>query len=143
MFLAKPLLSLIFWHLAWATPLYQSLKSTARDINGTLPLHNAYMKEPSTRGTVGLIYSCLATLFLCAWTAVHLNVPSSGSLIRSTTHRFIWMILAAFLPEFVIWRALRQWTAARHLLRILNTMGPNAAAGMQSVRMAYELDVQD
>jgi hypothetical protein len=140
MFLAKLSSTFIFWHLVSAHPLYQTFQPMARDANSTIPSQNAFMKEPSTRGTIGLIYSCLTTLFLCAWTAVHLNVPPSGSLIRSTTHRLIWMILAAFLPEFVIWRALRQWTAARQLLKIVNTVGPNAAAGMQLVCTIYGLD---
>ena len=133
MCLAKSLSTLILWRLAYANPIYQALQPTARHTNDTIPSQNAFMREPSTRGTIGLIYSCLKTLFFCAWTAVHLNVPPSGSLIKSTTHRLTWMMLAAFLPEFVIWRALRQWTAARHLLKIVNTMGPSAAAGMQLV----------
>src|SRR5438552_12080960 len=34
----------------------------------------AYVPNPTGRGTVGLLTSCALTLFLCVWTAIHINV---------------------------------------------------------------------
>ena len=34
--------------------------------------------EPDVRGTFSILSSCLITLGLCAWSALHLNVPESG-----------------------------------------------------------------
>lgn len=34
--------------------------------------------EPQGRGTMGLLWSCFATIFLCTWSAVHPNVPVQG-----------------------------------------------------------------
>ncbi|KAF1355436.1 hypothetical protein BDV97DRAFT_345548 [Delphinella strobiligena] len=34
--------------------------------------------EPDYRGTFGILSLCLTTMFLCIWTAVHLNIPEFG-----------------------------------------------------------------
>jgi hypothetical protein len=126
--------ALVFCSLTFASPLHPSVPPATRSSNGTPTIESAFAKSPSSRGTTDLISSCLTTLGLCVWTAVHLNVPQNSSRVRSTANRVAWMLMAAFLPEFVLWRALRQWTAARDLLKTVNTMGSSAAAGMQLVR---------
>jgi len=32
--------------------------------------------SPNQRGTMDIVWSCLFTVFICVWTAVHLNVPA-------------------------------------------------------------------
>lgn len=39
--------------------------------------------EPDTRGTFRLLVSCVTTLSLCAYTAVHLNIPAKRELETS------------------------------------------------------------
>ncbi len=138
MFCASLVSTLVFYSLSYAYPLHSSFQPATRDSNGAVPAHNAYVKEPVTRGTIGLLWSCLTTLGLCAWSAVHLNVPQSASVLKTSANRLAWMSMAAVLPEYVLWQALRQWTAARDLLKIVNTIGASAAAGMQLVCLAKD-----
>ena len=35
-----------------------------------------WQESPNGRGTMDIIWSCLFTVFICVWTAVHLNVPA-------------------------------------------------------------------
>ena len=35
-----------------------------------------WVPDPDNRGTWSLLYSCVFTLVLCVWTAIHLNIPS-------------------------------------------------------------------
>ena len=75
-----------------------------------------YVPDPSGRGTVGLLSTCILTLFLCVWTAMHLNVfPQNTSSIRRAIHKTSWALLALFAPEVVLWRAISQWQSARTL----------------------------
>ncbi|KAF8246301.1 hypothetical protein K440DRAFT_530686, partial [Wilcoxina mikolae CBS 423.85] len=71
--------------------------------------------EPNTRGTVSILFSCAATLGLCVWTALHLNVERAGaSEIKNTAAsrflgKFIWSFVALIAPEIVLTVALHQF----------------------------------
>ena len=73
------------------------------------------------RGTASLLYSNLFTLFLCSWSAVHLNVPADGetSLVIKV-RKLKWMIVTVLAPEFVATYAFRDWTRARGLRKDLD-----------------------
>ncbi|RPB08409.1 hypothetical protein P167DRAFT_512310 [Morchella conica CCBAS932] len=78
-----------------------------------------YRAEPQGRGTMGLILSCLITLTLCVWTAIHLNInvdPSPGKKLR---RKALWLFIGLFAPELVLWAAFEQWRNARAILRFL------------------------
>ncbi|RMJ04895.1 hypothetical protein CDV36_014430 [Fusarium kuroshium] len=90
--------------------------------------------EPTQRGTFSILSTCLITLSLCVWTAVHLNIPSreersqdeprddssekwwSWKSLRWTAQTFRkagWMILGILAPELVLFTALQQfWDAS-------------------------------
>lgn len=36
---------------------------------------HGWVPEPQGRGTLSLLYSCLATILLCTWSVLHLQVP--------------------------------------------------------------------
>lgn len=61
-----------------------------------------WQSEPNTRGTWTILSSCLLTLLLCLWKAVHLNVPDVRD---STGLRFArkagWLVLGMLAPEIV------------------------------------------
>jgi|SRR5690242_935390 len=58
--------------------------------------------EPQARGTVGLIWSCLATIFLCTWNAVHPNLPGmNDNAWRIFGRRVVFMLIALVAPEFI------------------------------------------
>lgn len=72
------------------------------------------------RGTFRLLISCIVTLSLCVYTALHLNLPSPGS---STTAVYMkktsWVLLGIFAPELVVYTAWGQWNSARKLTTII------------------------
>ncbi|KZP34107.1 hypothetical protein FIBSPDRAFT_1035948 [Athelia psychrophila] len=63
-----------------------------------------------------IIWSCLATIFACAWVAVHRNVPDpTSSLIRVNLDRVAITICALLVPEYMVGWAVRQWLVARRI----------------------------
>ena len=80
-----------------------------------------YVQGPSGRGTVGLVTSCLFTLSICVYTAIHLNVFPRGTSWQLRYMKTVgWAMLGMFAPEFVLWRAITQWRVARKLSKERN-----------------------
>ncbi|KAF6823200.1 hypothetical protein CMUS01_10802 [Colletotrichum musicola] len=74
--------------------------------------------EPDGRGTFGLLCSCVLTLTICVWTALHLNVPAARSTVRSRgIERIKWVLYGIFAPEIVVATAAAQYIVARWLKR--------------------------
>jgi len=92
--------------------------------------------EPALRGTYSIHSSCLTTMVLCVWTAVHLNLPEHN---RAHTHKWRkleWLLIGLFAPEMVgyfpieipnllicriqvAWAAFEQHIEARALCRLM------------------------
>ena len=88
--------------------------------NNADPGSVGWVNEPVTRGTMSLVYNSLSTMFICTWSAVHLNVPSDGdSQIIRKIRKVRWMILAVLAPEYVTTNAFRDWSLAREWTRDL------------------------
>ena len=89
----------------------------------------AWVAGPSGRGTWTLLYSCVFTLVLCAWTSIHLNVPP---LNEAAAKRWLreakWVLIALFAPEIVVLCAIQQWGAAKSFLKELRAIESAAAA---------------
>ena len=66
----------------------------------------------SRRTVFNIVWSCLSTIIICAWTCVHPNVPPANKwrARRDRLKIMFWMIIA---PELVIAWAVRQLFAAR------------------------------
>src|SRR5262245_44955080 len=78
----------------------------------------AWYSAPNFRGTWDLILSCVLTLTICVWSALHLNVPTEDSRLRErNTRRFRWILLGIFAPELVVSTAFAQYLTARWLRR--------------------------
>ena len=79
-----------------------------------------WVPEPNGRGTWGLVQTCLLTLGLCVYSAIHLNVFHHGcnwwtrSLIRGK-----WLLVALLAPEFIVFNAWSQRRQAVRIARIL------------------------
>lgn len=73
--------------------------------------------EPKGRGTWSLLSSCVITIALCAWTALHLNVPEHGTSGRQWLRKTKWLLLGLTAPEMVVYVAWRQRQEAKRLLR--------------------------
>jgi hypothetical protein len=106
---------------AWAAPVNASNVSPV------------YVPDPAGRGTVGLVSSCVLTLFLCVYTAIHLNViPAGTSWRKRLLYQIGWAMLAMFAPEFVLWRAITQWRVARKLCDMMNNGFCRTYCGQES-----------
>src|SRR5579862_4552655 len=87
------------------------------------PSAPAYVPDPSGRGTVGLVLSCVFTLSLCVWTAIHVNVfPPGTSWLKSFLIKSGWASMAMFAPEFVLWRSIVQFRLAKSICRDVNSI---------------------
>jgi hypothetical protein len=90
-------------------------------MNGTTtnPSHVGWVAEPPHgRGTVSLLYSCLFTIYICTWSAVHLNVPADDDASWEIKLRKVkWMVVAILAPEYAATNAFRDWTLATTWLK--------------------------
>ena len=75
------------------------------------------------RTLFGIIWGCVSTTILCAWTAVHPNVPprSKWKARWNRLKLMFWMIVA---PELVLAWAVRQFFAARDIKDTYNESHP-------------------
>ena len=87
----------------------------------------AWVDEPDGRGTWGLVQSCLVTLFLCVYTAIHLNIQPHQSKKKSWLRRIVASLLAAAGPEFMFVCAVSQWSLAKQLQLQLNHLEENVS----------------
>jgi hypothetical protein len=89
-----------------------SAVGTAVDTSNTV----GFVREDNQRDTISLLISCFATLGLCVYSAVHLNVPRKAERNYWTLFRELqWCILGLFAPELILYTAWRQLASARQL----------------------------
>ncbi|KAF9876123.1 hypothetical protein CkaCkLH20_06569 [Colletotrichum karsti] len=60
----------------------------------------SWQPEPKERGSWSILSSCLTTIGLCVWTALHLNIPEHGRKPAVPWRKILWAILGLFAPEF-------------------------------------------
>ncbi|KAA1473511.1 hypothetical protein DENSPDRAFT_278761 [Dentipellis sp. KUC8613] len=80
-----------------------------------------FVPEPSGRGTIGILLSCVSTLIICIWTSVHPDVPASFS--KKVTLAF--MMLTA--PEVILAFAIADYLEARGIAQEINAEFPACA----------------
>ena|SRR6266545_4631314 len=76
-------------------------------------------KPQPTRTLFGVAWSCILTVFICAWTSVHPNVPPQSRMggLFARVKLMFWTVVA---PELVLAWAVRQWFAAKEIRDIYN-----------------------
>ena len=80
-----------------------------------------WVSDPAGRGTFSLISSCLLTLGLCVWSAMHLNIPPHDeSHAQSWLRNIKWGVIGIFAPELVVFAAWRQYNSAKALQTEVN-----------------------
>ena len=99
----------------------------------------AWVNEPDGRGTWGLIQTCLLTLFLCVYTAVHLNVLPHQSKKQSFFRRIRATLLACVAPEFMLVYAMYQWSLAKQLQSQLNRLGKDVSLDLRNYQSRLSL----
>ncbi|KAK7678138.1 hypothetical protein QCA50_018931 [Cerrena zonata] len=82
--------------------------------------------EPQSRGTFGILSTCLSTMFICVWKAYHPDVPQKRPEERTwiagtleSAGRFMGFL---FAPEFLFAMALEQLIAARTMYHSVNRL---------------------
>ena len=80
----------------------------------------AWVPEPTTRRSWGILSSCTATIVLCVWTALHLNIPGPSESKQRIWWRdsiwwrkVKWVCIGIFAPEVVLYTAWQQFYIAR------------------------------
>lgn len=97
-----------------------------------------YVDDPAGRGTASLVLSCVLTLVLCVWSALHLNVPSQSRrrrLVETLWLNFRWIVAGIYAPELVVFVAWRQWSSARllqHSIQDLRNDESNKISGINT-----------
>ena len=77
-----------------------------------------WQSDPNGRGTFSLVSSCVLTLTICVYSAMHLNVPPRNECILQFWLRNIrWGLLGIFGPELVVFIAWKQYHSAKSLVR--------------------------
>lgn len=72
-----------------------------------------WVANPKVRGTGDIIFTCLATISLCVYTALHLNVPKRGSTaVDNVLRKAKWVVVGIFAPEVVVYSAFVQLRTA-------------------------------
>ncbi|OCL00552.1 uncharacterized protein K441DRAFT_683854 [Cenococcum geophilum 1.58] len=88
------------------------------------PRRRGWVSQPDGRGTIDILSTCLLTIFLCTWTAIHLNVPGPTDTHWVIVRRkFRWMIQTILGPELVLGFATGQRAEAKRSLDILHGLG--------------------
>lgn len=87
--------------------------SAVLERNSTAPVQ-AWVSNTNTRGTYDIIWSCVQTVFLCAWVSVCVNAPSRKYRSRDLlVDKFYFTLLTLLGPELVFALACCQYSAAR------------------------------
>jgi len=80
--------------------------------------------DPNFRSTTDLVSSCVLTLVVCVWTAIHLNIQPynerrGGGFARYLWRRMKWMLMGLVAPELVLYTAWLQFIQARLVTMML------------------------
>lgn len=92
-------------------------------MNDTNPSTNpperlGWVPPDDDRNTAGIIWTCLATLFLCSWASIRLDTPDNGESDWSIVRRKLrWTLLTLIAPEFILYCAIGEWLGAYYIIR--------------------------
>ena len=77
----------------------------------------SWKSDPDYRGTFSILTTCLSTLFICVWSAVHDDVPKGKRRIDVLLRRIGWLVLGLIAPEVLLYISYHQYTVAKKILR--------------------------
>ena len=81
---------------------------------------DGWVSEPDGRGTFTILSSCVLTLSLCVYTAIHLNVRHHKQTeLQSWLDTSYWVVFGILAPELVLFVAWRQYVSATSLDRLV------------------------
>jgi len=107
---------LLFVTLSWLLQPSRAAEDGDAAANNNSTGNVGWVKDPDGRGTLSLVVSCVVTLTLCVWSALHLNVPPPNSTFRRLVlEKTKWVLYGIFAPELVVATAAAQYITARWL----------------------------
>ncbi|PMD12848.1 hypothetical protein NA56DRAFT_652206 [Hyaloscypha hepaticicola] len=84
-----PFQVLLFWVVQQGNTIQAQSFQVSNTSDNSAPKYEPRWKAgPKDRGTLGLVFSCVITLFLCVWTTVHVNIEPPDA-VNPTLARFI------------------------------------------------------
>ncbi|KAI5839748.1 hypothetical protein DFP73DRAFT_613638 [Morchella snyderi] len=93
------------------------MATTAAPIGNNASTEDSYqtswVTEPKGRGTLSILHTCISTLFLCVWNAIHPNIRINTSTIRRGLNKIQLVIIGMFFPESMLLAALIDHREAR------------------------------
>ncbi|KAI0168331.1 hypothetical protein BJ166DRAFT_496572 [Pestalotiopsis sp. NC0098] len=105
-----------FWpvfSLLFAVTLAENIQVTTRADSSTADTRVGWYAGPTERGTLALVYSCLATIITCTWTVLHLNVPAlKDGPWKKGFRKARWMAITILFPEFIFAKAICELRSA-------------------------------
>ena len=78
-----------------------------------------WQPEPTMRGTFGVLLTCLVTISLCIWTAIHLNISTHKGGLGQTLRKIKWLAIGLLAPELVLFTAWYQYIKAKQTAEML------------------------
>jgi hypothetical protein len=69
--------------------------------NASNATSRGWRSEPRHRGSYNILSTCLFTIALCVWTALHLNIPAYRKAKWQWYRKLKWLIVGLFAPEMV------------------------------------------
>ena len=89
---------------------------TSLDIPATMANHTISWKpDPDYRGTFDIFSSCLGTLLICIWSAIHVDVVKGKSWYERVGEKMGWVLVGLLIPELTLFIAFTQLQRARKL----------------------------
>lgn len=82
-------------------------------------LVHGWVPEPHGRGTYSILWSCLATIFLCTWSALHLDIPKRHGRWFLLFRKVSWMLVALIMPEYIVAKSAITFLTGRNLFKYL------------------------
>ena len=95
-----------------------------RSETGPSELAQGWVSAPRGRGTINILFGCVATILLCSWSVLCLNLPEPGiSGWKFFRYKLRWQLFAIFFLEVVATIAGEQWESANQNVRRFQQMG--------------------
>jgi hypothetical protein len=86
---------------------FAAMNRTIPDESGRV---HGWIAEPSGRGTAGLLYNCLVTIFLCVWSAQHIPIPKrNASWGQTLLYKAGLALFAIIAPEAIFLNAVESY----------------------------------
>ena len=126
------------WSKTTVTTLLRShlIHTAAATNNNTIV--SGWVDDPDGRGTFTITSSCVLTLSLCVYTAIHLNVrPHRKTELQSWIETAKWVIFGILAPELVVFVAWRQYVSATALDRIVRRVQESQVSSRTSENQSY------